>query len=47
MDVRQLDIDLIDRINPFAEAYAILSKTMDAESLKQVAAVINARGGAC
>ena len=28
MDVRELDIDLIDRINPFREAYAILAKTM-------------------
>ena len=28
MDVRELDIDLIDRINPFGEAYAILAKTM-------------------
>jgi hypothetical protein len=26
MDVRELDIDLIDRINPFGEAYAILAK---------------------
>lgn len=43
MSVTDLDIDLIDRINPFAEAYAILSKTMDETSLKQVAAVINAR----
>lgn len=43
MSVTELDIDLIDRINPFAEAYAILSKTMDENSLKQVAAVINAR----
>lgn len=43
MSVTELDIDLIDRINPFAEAYAILSKTMDEKSLKQVAAVINAR----
>lgn len=40
MDVRELDIDLIDRINPFGEAYAILSKAMNEESLKQVAAVI-------
>jgi len=40
MDVRELDIDLIDRINPFSEAYAILAKTMSEESLKQVAAVI-------
>jgi superfamily II DNA or RNA helicase len=40
MDVRELDIDLIDRINPFGEAYAILSKAMNENSLKQVAAVI-------
>ena len=43
MDVRELDIDLIDRINPFSEAYAILAKTMSEESLKQVAAVISAK----
>lgn len=36
MDVRDLDIDLIDRINPFSEAYAILSKSMSEESLRQV-----------
>jgi hypothetical protein len=40
MDVRELDIDLIDRINPFSEAYAILAKTMSEDSLKKVAAVI-------
>ena len=43
MDVRELDIDLIDRINPFGEAYAIMAKTMSEESLKQVQAVINAK----
>ena len=43
MDVRELDIDLIDRINPFGEAYAILAKTMSEERLKQVAAVISAK----
>jgi hypothetical protein len=43
MDVRELDIDLIDSINPFGEAYAILAKTMSEESLKQVAAVIGAK----
>ena len=43
MDVRDLDIDLIDRINPFGEAYAILAKAMSEESLKQVAAVITAK----
>jgi hypothetical protein len=43
MDVRELDIDLIDRINPFGEAYAILAKTMIEDSLKQVAAAIAAK----
>jgi superfamily II DNA or RNA helicase len=43
MDVRELDIDLIDRINPFREAYAILAKTMSEDSLKQVAAAIAAK----
>jgi superfamily II DNA or RNA helicase len=43
MDVRELDIDLIDRINPFGEAYAILAKTMTEESLKRVAAAISAK----
>jgi hypothetical protein len=43
MDVRELDIDLIDRINPFGEAYAILAKSMSEDSLKQVAAVISAK----
>jgi hypothetical protein len=43
MDVQELDIDLIDRINPFGEAYAILAKTMSEDSLKQVAAAISAK----
>lgn len=43
MDVRELDIDLIDRINPFGEAYAILAKTMSEDSLKTVAAAIAAK----
>lgn len=43
MSVTELDIDLIDRINPFSEAYAILAKSMSEDSLKQVAAVINAK----
>ena len=41
--VSELDIDLIDRINPFGEAYAILAKTMSEDSLKQVAAAISAK----
>lgn len=43
LDVKELDIDLIDRINPFGEAYAILAKTMDEDSLKQVAAIISGK----
>ncbi|EJN08849.1 hypothetical protein PMI42_07035 [Bradyrhizobium sp. YR681] len=43
LSVTELDIDLIDRINPFGEAYAILAKTMNEESLKQVAAAIAAK----
>jgi hypothetical protein len=43
MDVRELDIDLIDRINPFGEAYSILAKTMSEDSLKQVQAAISAK----
>ena len=43
MDVRELDIDLIDRINPFGEAYAILAKSMDEARLKQVEAAIAAK----
>ncbi len=40
---RELDIDLIDRINPFGEAYAILAKSMTEERLKQVKAAIAAK----
>ena len=43
LSVRDLDIDLIDAINPFGEAYAILAKSMDEDSLKQVASVIAAK----
>lgn len=43
LSVTDLDIDLIDRINPFGEAYAILAKSMSEERLKQVAEVITAK----
>lgn len=43
MDVRELDIDLIDSINPFEAAYSILAKAMDEATLKQVAATIAAK----
>jgi len=43
INVRELDIDLIDRINPFDAAYAILGKAMDAKSLQQIQASIAAK----
>jgi hypothetical protein len=43
MDVRDLDIDLIDRINPFDAAYAVLAKAMNEGTLKQVQATISAK----
>ena len=43
LDVRELDIDLIDRINPFDEAYAIVAKTMSEESLEKIIGVISAK----
>jgi hypothetical protein len=43
MDVRELDIDMIDHINPFGAAYSILAKTMSEESLRQVQAIISAK----
>lgn len=43
VNVRDLDIGLIDRINPFGEARAILAKTMNEERLRQVEAVIAAK----
>ncbi len=43
IDVKLLDIDLIDRINPFGEAYAVLSKTMSEERLKRIKEVIESK----
>jgi hypothetical protein len=43
MDVRDLNIDLIDRINPFGEAYAILAKAMTEDSLKQLQTIITGK----
>ena len=43
MDVRELSIDLIDRVNPFGSAYAILAKSMNEERFQQVATAIARR----
>lgn len=42
-DVRDLDVDWIDSINPFQSAYSILSKNMDANSLQQLQTVISGK----
>ena len=43
MDVRELDIDLIDSINPFSEAYNILGKAMTEERLREVQASVESK----
>ena len=43
VNVRDLDIDLIDRINPFEAAYAVLAKAMDEKTLRQVQTTIAAK----
>ena len=43
MDVTNLDVDFIDRINPFGEAYAILAKSLSEERLRQLSNIIAAK----
>ena len=43
MDVKELDVDWIDSINPFSDAYSILSKAMNENSLKAMSSVISGR----
>jgi superfamily II DNA or RNA helicase len=43
VNVRDLDIELIDQINPFDAAYSVLSKSMDEKLLRQVQATIEAK----
>jgi hypothetical protein len=43
MDVRELDVDWIDSINPFEQAYSIISKSMDQKSLRAMAEVISSK----
>jgi superfamily II DNA or RNA helicase len=43
VNVRDLDIDLIDQINPFEAAYSVLAKSMDEKLLRQVQASIEAK----
>lgn len=43
INVKDLDIDLIDSINPFQMAYEIMSKSVDAEVLKRIHGAIIAK----
>jgi len=43
INVRNLDIDLIDRINPFEAAYSVLAKNINEKVLRQVQASISAK----
>src|SRR5205823_5884796 len=43
LTVRELNIDLIDAINPFGEAYAIMAKSLGEARLRAIADVIAAR----
>lgn len=43
MDVTSLDVDWIDSINPFQEAYSILSKAMNEKSLRAMHEVISTK----
>jgi hypothetical protein len=43
LHVRELSVDLIDAINPFGEAYAVLSRTLNADTLRQMQEKIAAK----
>ena len=43
VNVKDLDIDLIDSINPFQLAYEIMSKSVDAETLRRIHGAITSK----
>ncbi|HRO33050.1 MAG TPA: DEAD/DEAH box helicase [Brevundimonas sp.] len=43
LEVKTLDIDMIDRVNPFSVAYSVLSKALNEGTLRQVKAAVEAR----
>ncbi len=43
LSVRELSVDLIDAINPFGEAYSVLARSMNEETLRQMQEKIAAR----
>ncbi len=45
LDIRDLDINMIDAINPFGDAYQILSKSIDKPTLRAVQDIIDNQRG--
>jgi hypothetical protein len=43
LHVRELSVDLIDSINPFGEAYAVLARTLNSDTLRQMQEKIAAK----
>lgn len=43
LHVRELSVDLIDAINPFGEAYSVLARSLNEETLRQMQEKIAAR----
>lgn len=43
LHVRELSVDLIDSINPFGEAYTVLARSLNADTLRQMQEKISAR----
>lgn len=43
LDVRELNIDMIESINPFEDAYSILSKSMNEERFRQIAGLVKTK----
>ncbi len=45
LDIRELNINMIDEINPFGDAYQILSKSIDKPTLRAVQDIIDSKRG--
>lgn len=45
LDIKELDINLIDKVNPFAKAYQILSKEIDKPTLRAIKDAIDKKKG--
>jgi len=43
LEVRDLNVDLIDRIDPFEAAYAVIGKSMNEATLRQLQTIISAK----